>query len=629
MATINGTTNNSLWTYKLEVNEDSYSIDNNTSDVTVRVYIGRASSRSYIGGSWTGTVVVDGTTHNISGTIPYPTYIDGGAWYQIASTSYSGIPHGGDGSKTIGVSSTMSSSAFTPSYCSASGNVSLTTIPRASEISSVSTVNIGSNPTITVNRKSSSFTHTITYSFGSLSGTVVSKSSNTSITSWTIPSSFYGQIPNSKTGTGTLTITTYNGNTQVGSSNTKSFSVSTNESSCKPTVSGSVVDSNATTKALTQNNSILIAGYSTASVSYSATPKNSASIKTITVNNSSAYSGTSSSVVSGTKTITKFNASTINIVANDSRTYSNTKTLKAGTDYTLVNYIPVTFNGTVTRKSPTEDILLLSFSGNYFNGNLGATSNVLTLTWKWRVKGTSSWQNGGTLVNGTDFTINASKNTYSSGSGSSQTNITLGSNFDYQTTYEIGIFYEDKLVKDQSVIIDGLKGIPIVNWTGDFFNINGEIRQYGNPYKSYCKIRTNFEYKTVNSDNTTLTGWEEVFRNGDIRLESNKIKVTNTSCLRLSGQISGYGNTWVRYVICERNGSSETEIDDSGMGALYQLGRIGNGFWSAPLPNVIVSLDRTKTYSVYLSVSPYNGYSMEVNNGFGSRGTYICAEKIN
>lgn len=130
MATITGSTSSSLWTFKLEVSEDSYSIQNNTSDVTVRLYIGRASSRSYIGGSWTGSVTVDGSTHNVSGTIPYPTYIDGGGWYEIASTIYYGIGHNADGTKSIPVSSSTSSSAFTPSWCSASGNVTLTTIPR-------------------------------------------------------------------------------------------------------------------------------------------------------------------------------------------------------------------------------------------------------------------------------------------------------------------------------------------------------------------------------------------------------------------------------------------------------------------------------------------------------------------
>ena len=153
---------------------------------------------------------------------------------------------------------------------------------------------------------------------------------------------------------------------------------------------------------------------------------------------------------------------------------------------------------------------------------------------------------------------------------------------------------------------------------------------------SYCKMRTNFAYKIISSDSTLLTGWESIFQYGDIVSEpnENRIKVTNTSCLRLSGQISGNGNCWVIYKINQRveMGSdlpyTEEEIDDSGMGSLYQLGELGNGYWSAPLPNVLVSLNKEATYYIYLYVSPYHGINMDVNSGFGKRGTYICAEKI-
>lgn len=490
MATINGSTSSSLWTYKLEVTENSYSIENNTSSVTVTAYIGRASSTSYLGGSWSGSITVDGSTQNMSGTIPYPTYINGGGWLELSTKTFSSVPHTSDGSKTASVSSSFSSSAFTPSSASASGDVILTTIPRASTITSVTTVNVGSNTTITVDRKSSSFTHTITYTFGSLNGTIATKSPNTSI-SWTIPNTFYAQMPNDKTKTGTMTITTYNGNTQIGSSSSKTFTVSTDENACKPTVTGSVVDSNATTIAVTGDSSILIAGRSTANVSYTATPKNSASIKKVTVNNETAYSGTSSSAVTGTKTISNFDANKIDIVATDSRTYSDTRTLTAGTNYTLVPYIPLTCKPEVTRQTPTGDVLLLSFSGNFYSGTLGATTNSLTLVWKWREKGASTWEPGGTLVLNTDYTINTSNNTYSSGSGSSQTAISLGSGFNYEQNYEIQIQYTDALI-DDNIVKDGMRGIPIVNWGENFFNVNGKITKNG------VQVENGVEYSGTN-----------------------------------------------------------------------------------------------------------------------------------
>ena len=476
MARINGSTNSGVYTYYLNVTETSYSIENNTSNLTVEVYMQRTSgSYPYNGGNYSGSVTVNGETKSYSGTLPYPSsYSEGQS--RLYATLYFTVGHNDDGSKTVSISSSYSAE-FSPTSGSASGSMTLTTIPRASEISSVSTANIGSAATITVNRKSSSFTHTITYSFGSLSGTIVTKSSSTSI-SWTIPTTFYAQIPNSKTGSGTLTITTYSGNTQIGSSSTKSFSVSTSESGCKPTVSGSVVDSNSTTTAITGNNSILIAGYSTANVSYTATPKNSASIKTITVNNNSAYSGTSSSAVSGTKALTSFNSSSINIVAKDSRGYSTTKTLTAGTNYTLVNYVPLTFNGSVTRDTPTGNALKITFSGKFYGHNIGNSSNTLTLTWKWRRNDNgswTSWNNGGTLTQGTHYTINTSNNTYSSGSGSSQTAVQIDTGFNYQKEYEIAVYYNDLLVNTSKTLYLS-KGQPIINWDGSNFNVNGNFK---------------------------------------------------------------------------------------------------------------------------------------------------------
>lgn len=479
MARYYASTNNANWGIFYDVTEGSYSIENNTSPVGVNVYLYRTSSSSYYGGTANISFTLNGETKSTSVYPTYPTNIGVGESnaHYMASFSYT-VGHDSDGSKSVSFSLSWSAN-FTPSSASGSGSMVLTTIPRASEISSVSTANIGSSATITVNRKSNSFTHTITYSFGSLSGTVVTKSSNTSI-SWTIPTSFYGQIPNSKTGNGTLTITTYNGNTQIGSSSTKSFSVTTSESACKPTVTGSVIDSNSTTTTLTGNNKILIAGYSTASVSCSSSPKNSSSIKSISVNSKYAYTGTSYTEVSRTKELENFNSNTIVIKARDSRGYENTKTLNSGSDYTLINYIPLTFSGSVSRQTPTGSVLLLSFSGNYFSGNLGNTSNSLNISWKYREKGEENWVNGRTLIEGTDYTINSSNNTYSSGNSSFQSTISLGDNFDYQKAYEIVVFYNDVLVS-ASTVIQGLKGKPIINWGEDFFNVNGEIRQNNIP----------------------------------------------------------------------------------------------------------------------------------------------------
>ena len=324
MTTINGTTNNNQWTYKLEVFEDSYSIENNTSNVTVKVYLGRTSSRSYVGGNWTGTVTVNGATRNVSGTIPYPTYIDGGAWYEIKSETFTSILHNDDGSKTIGVSATMSSTVFTPSSCSASGNVALTTIPRASSIS-CSGGNIGSATTISISRASSSFTHTLIYSFGSLTNrTIVTKTSSTSV-SWTIPTAFYAQIPNSNSGTVTLTCWTYSGSTLVGTSTTTCAVKVTNSN---PTFTASqltYLDSNSSVVAITENNQHIVRNQSNLKVTYTAaTGKNSATISSYVITfNGGTQTKTAAATIDYGKVNLSSNA-TVSVKAIDSRGNSTT-----------------------------------------------------------------------------------------------------------------------------------------------------------------------------------------------------------------------------------------------------------------------------------------------------------------
>ena len=75
---------------------------------------------------------------------------------------------------------------------------------------------MGSAGTITVSRSGSSYTHTISYTFGEASGTIVTKSVGTSI-SWTPPLDLARQIPDATQSTGVLRIDTYSGSTKIGS----------------------------------------------------------------------------------------------------------------------------------------------------------------------------------------------------------------------------------------------------------------------------------------------------------------------------------------------------------------------------------------------------------------------------
>lgn len=103
----------------------------------------------------------------------------------------------------------------------------------------VSNGTIGTALSIGINRNNSSYTDTIAYTFGTASGTIATKTSSDSV-SWTPPTSLASEIPNASTGTCTLTCTTYNGNTVIGTTtNTITLTV---PQSLAPTVSVSYAD---------------------------------------------------------------------------------------------------------------------------------------------------------------------------------------------------------------------------------------------------------------------------------------------------------------------------------------------------------------------------------------------------
>lgn len=146
------------------------------------------------------------------------------------------VTHDSDGTKSITISgvfyirATLSGTYY--EKISASATVTLDTIPRASTVSATA-VTMGNASTITITRASSSFTHTLTYSFGSATGTIATKTTSTSV-SWTPAVSLANQIPSAVSGTCTITCTTYNGSTSIGSKTcTLKLTV---PSSVKPTI---------------------------------------------------------------------------------------------------------------------------------------------------------------------------------------------------------------------------------------------------------------------------------------------------------------------------------------------------------------------------------------------------------
>lgn len=147
----------------------------------------------------------------------HPYYYSSTGWYKLGSRTIT-VDHNSDGSKTVTLSASWDcgfDSAYTPRTLSVSGSVTLPTIPRAATLS-YGSMTMGTAATIKITPPVSGATSTITYKFGSASGTIVTKTSAASV-NWTPPTSLAAQIPNSASGTGTLTVETYSGSTKLGS----------------------------------------------------------------------------------------------------------------------------------------------------------------------------------------------------------------------------------------------------------------------------------------------------------------------------------------------------------------------------------------------------------------------------
>lgn len=201
----------------------------NTSTITAKAYLVNDWSLS-INARSDNKVTIDGTAQ----TYASPAISSTGT--HLLGTVTQTVSHASDGSKSLDMSAvfyiraTLSGTYY--ESITASAYITLDSIARASTVSA-SNVAMGSATTIAISRASSSFTHTLTYTFGNTTGTIATKTTATSV-SWTPPLTLANQIPKAVTGTCTITCTTYNGNTSIGSKTcTLTLTV---PSSVKPTI---------------------------------------------------------------------------------------------------------------------------------------------------------------------------------------------------------------------------------------------------------------------------------------------------------------------------------------------------------------------------------------------------------
>lgn len=302
------------------------------------------------------------------------------------------------------------------------GTLGLTTIARASQ-PSINTypnnspdITAGTACTIHMNRKAG-FTHNVSWSFGSLSGKTdgLAKSSGvTDSVSWTPPVSMMAQIPNSTYGTGSVSVTTYNGGTAIG---TKTVSFTLHQpSDANPSISasyteaGTLADGETTLSSKGVAATTVIGQISVKKITIRASAKYSASIKSIacTHNGQTQVSSSSSATFTFNAPVnTGSNKSYFSWTVIDSRGNSTS----GSTSMTYVNYIkPVVAVATPSRDSAMESTGKLSGNGIFFNGTVGSIANSVSITYTYNsashtasvTKSGNNWSFSNAALSGVD-----------------------------------------------------------------------------------------------------------------------------------------------------------------------------------------------------------------------------------
>lgn len=200
----------------------SQSIADNTSNVTVTVFLVSLGSSYTIVSNYSKTVSLTINGTNYTGTISNGS-LSGNQKRSILSKTVT-ITHGVDGKKSIpiraslGLKATLSGTYFNTIYAPASGSetVELDTIVRATTPSTSGTLNVGSTITINTPRAASAFTHTLQYSLNNSSWTNIATGVGTS-TTWTLPAALASAKTGATSGTVYIRCITYNGGSNIGS----------------------------------------------------------------------------------------------------------------------------------------------------------------------------------------------------------------------------------------------------------------------------------------------------------------------------------------------------------------------------------------------------------------------------
>ena len=369
------------------------------------------------------------------------------------------VAHNADGSLdmpySVSIPNIKADNQYGPPAMSMSGTWPLTAIPRASQVR-CSSGTIGSTVNITIEKAETDMTHTLTYAFGNLSGTIVANTALSAV-AWTIPIDFYNQIPNTTSGVGTVYCTCYRGNTALGTASCQFYAYAS-EAVAKPVLTANAVDINPTTLALTGDENVLVRYHSIAQVSAVYEAKYGASVTGYTMrHNANTYTATP-------VTIENVENGVFSFAITDSRGYA----AELAQNKSVIPYVKLTCN---FGESPmdADGNMQINLWGNCFTGSFGAQNNEITVEYRYRTANSSygEWM---------PMPVTVGNNSYTA-----EINLT-GLNYRVAHTFQARV--TDKLETAQSTNYK-VRVIPVFDWGETDFNINGTLKINNVPIGDY------------------------------------------------------------------------------------------------------------------------------------------------
>lgn len=324
-------------------------------------------------------------------------------------------------------------------------------------ITKLQTCIIGENAVISTEGSLTSGTgfYTIEYEFGSLTGVIKDKiyPSNVPATiTWKIPMAFSKEIPYASSKTGKLiSYYTFAGKKEVNYTSTFVAKISDD---AVPTITATVVTTDAISSQLSGNTSTIINGVSNVQVNLSAAPTPGAYTKDKWFQNLPNYypmnHATSQTFVGHNNGVFKFGAT-------DTRNRSATKTITlAAIDYrsptVSLDGAEINANGVAT----------IDISGTWFKGSFGKVSNSITVSYRYKTSSSSSWGSWTTIPNVTknnDGTFSAT---------------TTKNGLSYTETYDFQAKVQDAINTVSSKEYTA-KSLPVFDWSADDFNFNVSV----------------------------------------------------------------------------------------------------------------------------------------------------------